>query len=410
MRHHFITQKLNVSIIQYTKLNVGTGTEKAVLNFSRYYPRDKFNLTIYQTDKGSQQNLTEDEVQSYLNGTELITLSSIDARFRLSEIINSEESGKFERAFARLFSTFLTVTVRPLLNVVINKNKLRKIYDSHIIYIYDAENAGFVPFNLTHSLIIGCMRGTYEDVLQGGKHSKLTKRTVQLLYAIIMRKITVFHFLTKKLMDSSIIHKKIEFVQHSGVDISLFQPEQKVRSSVIKFLFSGNLNKKKGVLIAIEAFKSIKREDVELHICGNGELADFARNASINCNRIIYHEYKQGEELASIYRMCDILVFPTTAREQHPLVVVEALASGLFVITSLNLYGIFDTFYNEKALVYCEPTTKGVNTAMLESMENIDIIRKNKQMFSNLVLDYDWKNVTLKLFDKFEEIYYQLKK
>ena len=47
---------------------------------------------------------------------------------------------------------------------------------------------------------------------------------------------------------------------------------------------------------------------------------------------------------------------------------------------------------------------------MLESMENIDIIRKNKQAFSNLVLDYDWKIVTLKLFDKFEEIYYQLKK
>ena len=108
--------------------------------------------------------------------------------------------------------------------------------------------------------------------------------------------------------------------------------------------------------------------------------------------------------------MCDILVFPTTAREQHPLVVVEALASGLFVITSLNLKGIFDTFYNEKALVYCEPTIKGVNKAMLETIENIDIIRKNKQMFSELVRDYDWKNVTLKLFDKFEEIYYQLKK
>jgi glycosyltransferase involved in cell wall biosynthesis len=89
-------------------------------------------------------------------------------------------------------------------------------------------------------------------------------------------------------------------------------------------LFVGRLVPKKGIDIAVEALEGV----ADLVTVGSGDASAVTGRPGVH-----HLGSRQPEEVAEIFRCCDMLVLPTTG-EVFPLVVREAMSTGLPVVTT----------------------------------------------------------------------------
>jgi glycosyltransferase involved in cell wall biosynthesis len=100
-------------------------------------------------------------------------------------------------------------------------------------------------------------------------------------------------------------------------------------------LHVGQLIKRKGVLQVLKALECIKDSEIGLLIVGSGQeensLMDFCREKKLN--NIFFEGFHQQDELVKYYALSDIFIL-SSFEEVWGLVVNEALASGLYVLSS----------------------------------------------------------------------------
>ena len=98
-------------------------------------------------------------------------------------------------------------------------------------------------------------------------------------------------------------------------------------------MFAGGDWERKGVLHIMEALSLVQRPDVKFFICGSGDEKFYGQLAELKRvrDRIIFVPHSSN--LWEYYAASDIFVLPTIY-EPFGLVIVEAMASGLPVITS----------------------------------------------------------------------------
>lgn len=103
-----------------------------------------------------------------------------------------------------------------------------------------------------------------------------------------------------------------------------------------RFLFSGNIIRRKGVDLLVSAFGQLVKDglDVELHILGTGPLESALQARwSPFTSRVHMHGFKQWRDLAPVYANADVLCAPSRY-DGWGMVVVEALAAGMPVIST----------------------------------------------------------------------------
>ena len=104
----------------------------------------------------------------------------------------------------------------------------------------------------------------------------------------------------------------------------------------VVFVFVGRLWSGKGLDQLLEAYRSLavdEERDVSLLVIGDGVEEDRYREVAASLPRVVLAGFVQPAELPSWYALGDCLVFPTLG-DPNGLVVEEALAAGLTVITS----------------------------------------------------------------------------
>ena len=100
------------------------------------------------------------------------------------------------------------------------------------------------------------------------------------------------------------------------------------------FLYVGRLDPEKNVAMLLAAFKNnFKNNDVQLFIVGSGICDEELKKSSESYENIQFKGKLFGEDLITCYQQADVLVLPSIF-EPWGLVVNEALASGLAVLTS----------------------------------------------------------------------------
>lgn len=101
-----------------------------------------------------------------------------------------------------------------------------------------------------------------------------------------------------------------------------------------ELLYVGQLIRRKGVHVLIDALSHLGSTDWRLHIAGSGPEEAALRRQAVEQGlepRIVFHGYKQTPDLAPLMAGCDMLVMPSQS-EVWGLVVNEALAAGMFVV------------------------------------------------------------------------------
>lgn len=112
---------------------------------------------------------------------------------------------------------------------------------------------------------------------------------------------------------------------------------------------------------------------MQLHIVGTGTLENYVKSFSSRFKGIMYHGGVPDTKLAEIYRNCDIFVFPSKG-EAFGFAALEALSSGMTLLVSDDLKGIFDEFADRGYVVYMNRANIG--GAMLAAAQNIYSIRQ----------------------------------
>lgn len=139
-------------------------------------------------------------------------------------------------------------------------------------------------------------------------------------------------------------------VIHSGVDLDVFRPPPaRGVCAEPRIVCVASLEEVKGHRFLIEACRLLVARTVpfRLHIVGDGplrsELMRLVERAGL-VDRVVFHGAQTREQVAEILRACDIKVLasypaPDGRREGMPTVLIEAMASGLPVV-STRLTGI----------------------------------------------------------------------
>ena len=157
---------------------------------------------------------------------------------------------------------------------------------------------------------------------------------------IAKRVVAASAFTRESLLEAGIESEKID-VLPLGCDTEHIyyaeNPDDRIASRPLRLLFAGTVTQRKGIKYLLEAMRKIMPgKDIELHIIGGVQGSDEAlRNYKGLYN---YHGAVSQQELFRTFREYDALVLPTIF-EGFGLVIVEAMAAGLPVITTPHSMG-----------------------------------------------------------------------
>ena len=161
---------------------------------------------------------------------------------------------------------------------------------------------------------------------------------------------------------------------------------EKERKQYPKYLLLnvGQLIKRKGVLQVLKALECLKDIKVGLLIVGSGHeessLKGFCKEKKLN--NVFFKEFQQQDELAKYYALADIFILPSF-EEVWGLVVNEALASGLYVLSSKYAGASYDLIKEGWNGEIFEPyDVKEIVDLIKRVKENIEDIRKRRDDIS----------------------------
>ena len=156
------------------------------------------------------------------------------------------------------------------------------------------------------------------------------------------------------------IQEKIK-VLYSGVDTSVFKPLPPEKITAPKEIYTiisvGTFYEVKGHTYLIEACRLLKKQELDFkcYLIGSGpfksQLSQQVTNAGLQ-EHIIFHGQRTRQEVAEILKSADVLVLPSIPtssgrREGIPVVLMEAMASGIPVVAS-NISGIPELIKDNK--------------------------------------------------------------
>lgn len=207
-----------------------------------------------------------------------------------------------------------------------------------------------------------------------------------------------------------------------GFDNKVFQPiDIEKNDEIIDIIFTGKISYAKGIRYLIEAFSSLKtNKQLRLNLIGMGhgeEYENILSQSKNSENEIKFWGMIEQSKLKEIYNKGHIFILPSLY-EGLPLVLVEALACGLRVITS-DLPGIKpwfgDAINNSNMITYVDIPERVSQDRLKKNNEGI-YIENIKRALSNsldtlhhvnhdISLDqFTWKNLTFQLNDILKNI------
>lgn len=202
----------------------------------------------------------------------------------------------------------------------------------------------------------------------------------------------------------------IEFsVIPDGIDLNKFAfVERDDQNDTVRVLTIGRLIPRKGFQFLIEAIPEILQSvnrDFELEIVGDGpmksQLVSLAEKSKVD-HRINFAGTVAYDELVQHYNDADIFVLPSLA-EGMPLVILEAMATGLPVIAS-KVQGIEDLIQPGINGHLVKPgNTKQLAEKVIKLITENQIRIQMGHESRDKVRKYDWENIAqsyLKIFER----------
>lgn len=398
--------KIKFSMITETNLKYAGGTERTILYYYKYSEKDYLDVTVFQTNILDKEKLTDDDISGKYGVKKIYTF--VYPQF-LSNLLKDKSKGisKQGKTISKDLFLIYSIFIKFIFAQILNRKTVKKLFESDVLYILS--DYQLIYLILPRRLILGKKK----PYIIFGTHNYLPieRRLINRIENKFIEKLTdATHFTSKTIFELSKVKRNADFIINSGVDTSTFYPD-KSKHEKVRYLFVGRLVEYKGINELLLAWdKFTKKGSTELHIVGAGEMEPIVKEKERANINIIYHGQVLDDELSKIYKNSDVLIFPTYGikhDEYFGLVVVEALASGDYVIVSKEMKGIFDYFEERGALEYVELDPLKISERMENAYNNIETLKHNVLNVREYIEEnYDWKSIAEKLSRKVKEMYY----
>ena len=216
----------------------------------------------------------------------------------------------------------------------------------------------------------GWNRGFEKTVLS----SRLLKRAFRSIFAKLRFLAVLSSSFRETLIKLGLPAEKI--LQFSTMfDPDLFAGSNSPKERKPHLLFMSRLVKEKGCYEALQAFAilSAKYPDLMLTVAGDGpemrNLMQLAEQCGIAEN-VVFSGYVRGTQKAKILNEAGLLLFPTYYGEGCPIIILEAMAAGMGIVTSFD-GGIPDI------------VRQGENAIMLEQLSALQIAAAADELLSD---------------------------
>jgi len=380
--------RYNFVFVLPENIGVGAGGEIAVLNYVKYLKEIDKNLkiTIVQTDwMGTSNNKPVDK----LSDVDIITFKS-PYSMRIYKLLGQTP-----------LITNIIKYIYPFFYIILNNKKIRLISkESDVIYfVYYMDILPWLIFNsnIISKTILGGHGGFFHY-----KNNDLSIKEIwdKIKFKLFNKYQFALHYLTEKQMLEVRRDGKYDFILPNGVDTDKFYPINR-NDVATKFIYFGRLDKGKGIMELLEAFKKYPFNDSTLTIIGTGEFTKMVE--SQKSENVRYLGYIDRETLYKEIPNHDIFIFPTYG-ESFGMVVMEAVSSGLFCLVSDKQKGIFDDLESIGAIEYIPNTVDGILQAMIK-YHGFKVPYEKKIEWHKFIKEhYDWKNISIRLYEKLKEI------
>lgn len=190
-------------------------------------------------------------------------------------------------------------------------------------------------------------------------------------------------FVKKSLNNIGIKSNKISIIPF-GVDVSKFKP-LKIKSNRLKLAFCGNINKRKGVVDLIQAYKELNLKNIELNLYGRiyPEIKPYLKDFE-KYNIKLHGFVDVSKELNKNH----IFVFPSRL-EGSAKAIYEAMASGLVVITTENAGSVIKN--NKEGFIIPVNDISAIKEKILFLHDNPLQLEKLAKNSRKLALKYTWQ-------------------
>jgi glycosyltransferase involved in cell wall biosynthesis len=231
--------------------------------------------------------------------------------------------------------------------------------------------------------------------------------------------IAVSHFTKWELTNYYKIPASKIRVIHNGVDTKKFQPttdKRKVKTQMglnpddIAIVSVGRLYARKGLFTLIESMPAVVKRfpRAKFIISGKGQSDEMAK-LTAHATRlgvmgnIVFTGYTPDKDLPKLYQAADVFAF-STFYEHHPFAVLEALSTGLPVVTT-TVGGIPETIQSGKNGLLVKPfNSKQFSDAILYHLEHpAEAAAMGAAARETVERELDWKIVVkdaMKVYDE----------
>ncbi|MFZ5940783.1 MAG: glycosyltransferase family 4 protein [Bacteroidota bacterium] len=217
--------------------------------------------------------------------------------------------------------------------------------------------------------------------------------------------IAASEFTRQTLLEDGVSEEKIS-VLPLGADIGYIRyterEDDRLSQRPLRLIYAGTVTQRKGIFYLLEAMKGLDRNDVELHLIGGVQGSE--EPLKKYAGHFIRHGAVSQKELFERYTDFDALVLPTVF-EGFGLVIVEAMAAGLPVITTPHSIGpelITEGKNGYIVPVRDIPTLKNA-ILKLRTLPDEDFLEMRKAARDG-ALAYSWGNYMLRLEDFLKRI------
>jgi phosphatidylinositol alpha-mannosyltransferase len=199
----------------------------------------------------------------------------------------------------------------------------------------------------------------------------------------------------------------------NGVDVGHFSPGvspiDEFCDGKINILFTGRLEKRKGLNYLLKAYQLVKREIPNSRLIITGPGTRLRRKYEKQVMRsglkdVVFAGYVSYEELPRYYQTADIFCAPATGWESFGIVLLEAMAVGKPVVAS-NIAGYANLVtHGVEGLLVPPKDEKGLAQALLTLMTD-ESLRQQMGSRGRLKAEgYSWERIAQRVFNYYVRV------
>ena len=341
---------------------------KKVVFFLNYSKKDYF---------GGITNI----VSNYMFNRDFFLHYGFDVNFLNPEV--SFSKFKIISAFIRLS---LFKKEKRSINKYLSNNK--DVFAFHIhssrgwIFNNDLKIAKYLKNKFGIKVFLSIHYAGLNQILSQNSNTKL--KQLDILKKYVDRIIVLSKGTRDELIDAGISYKKISVLYTFHSFKSLNNEINTLDSDVLRLLFVGSLDRRKGILDLLSALKDANFRFV-LNICGgftDNSVKKEIEEYVFNDSRIIFNGYLTGKDKEHIFDQSDVLVLPSYG-EGMPIVIMEALCFGCAII-STNVGAIPEIIKQDNGILLNPGDIDGIRESIEYLYNNRSVLDRIKA--SNLKL------------------------